>query len=101
MENQNSKYCSKTWNYKKNEKVNNFLKKELINNTKIKNAYFSSRAHLYGNFEKTIESTALNKTNCKTLFLNIIKLTVTKENKIKSFKIKVFHTFPFFYSYCS
>ena len=65
---------------KKDEKVNNFLKKELINNTKIKNAYFSSRAHLYGNFEKTIESTAFKKTNCKTLFLNIIKLTVTKEN---------------------
>ena len=79
MENQNSKYCSKTWNYKKNEKVNNFLKKELMNNTEIKNAHFSSSGHLYGYIGKATESTTFKKTNCKSLFFKIIKLTVTKK----------------------
>ena len=65
---------------KLDEKINNFLKKELINNTEIKNAYFSSSGHLYGYIGKATESTTFKKTNCKTLFLKIIKLKLRKNN---------------------
>ena len=53
---------------KLDEKVNSFLKKELINNPEIKNTFFSSSSNLCGNSEKIIESTTFKRTNCKTLF---------------------------------
>ena len=64
---------------KLDEKVNNFFKKELMNNSEIKNAHFSSSRHLYGYIGKATESTTFKKTNCKSLFFKIIKLTVTKK----------------------